>query len=94
MSRAVFDFYGRDSGSTLRRIPLTVNNARACGKITLNFIKHQIFRPKNIIFCNLFFSFAIKLRKYCNNLYLCAINKRYSRGVSARLGRRPRSGAR
>ena len=30
-------------GSTPRRIPLTVNNAGACHKSTLNFIKSQIF---------------------------------------------------
>ena len=34
---------GKDPGSTPRRIPLTVNNAGAWCKITLNFIKRQIF---------------------------------------------------
>lgn len=34
---------GHNSGFTLRRIPLTVDNARVRDKITLNFIKHQIF---------------------------------------------------
>ena len=34
---------GQSSGSTLRCIPLTVDNTRACHKNSRNLIKSQIF---------------------------------------------------